>query len=296
MTLRLEGRVVAERLLAEAQNRVQRGRAEGADPPTLASVHLGESGAFSFYLRQQEKTAREVGIGFRSVALPVDADQSRLTDEVRGLDADPAIHAILVQHPLPARLDFFDAISRLRPDKDVDGVGAPNLGRLVAQRAGQAPAVARAAMAILQHYGIPVAGRRVTVLGRSQTVGLPLALLLASRGPAGDATVTIAHSRTPDLKRTLQDQEIVLSCVGQPNLLTRELVARNTVVIDVGLSSVPDPSRTSGFRGVGDADAASLEGWVEALTPVPGGVGPVTVAQLMANAVSGWERLTRGAR
>ncbi len=296
MTLRLEGRLVAERLLAEARNRLQKGRAEGADPPTLVSVHLGESGPFSFYLRQQEKTAREVGIGFRSVALPVDAEQSRLTEEVRVLDADPAVHAILVQHPLPARLDFFDAVSLVCPDKDVDGVGAPNLGCLVAQRTGHAPAVARAALAILAHYGIAVAGRRVTVLGRSQTVGLPLALLLAARGPAGDATVTIAHSRTRDLKRTLQDQEIVLSCVGQPNLLTRELVARNAVVIDVGLSSVPDPSRSSGFRGVGDADAASLEGWVEALTPVPGGVGPVTVAQLMANVVSGWERLTRGGR
>jgi methylenetetrahydrofolate dehydrogenase (NADP+)/methenyltetrahydrofolate cyclohydrolase len=296
VTRQLEGKPVAQALLERVKQRVATGVAGGSSPPVLASVHLGDEGPFSFYLRQQERTARASGIGFRDVRLPLDVEQERLNSTLRELDRDGGVHAILLQHPLRAGLDFFDAVSSLSPEKDVDGVGATNLGRLITRQEVHAPAVARAALQILSHFRIPVSGRRVSVVGRSATVGLPLAILLARRGPEGDATVTLAHSRSPDLKAVLAGSEVVVSCAGRPGLLTRENAPGDSVVVDIGLSSVPDPTKPSGARAEGDANAQSLDGWVSALTPVPGGVGPVTVAQLMLNTVDGWERLTGGPR
>jgi methylenetetrahydrofolate dehydrogenase (NADP+)/methenyltetrahydrofolate cyclohydrolase len=151
------------------------------------------------------------------------------------------------------------------------------------------PAVALAALAIARHYRLPIDGQPVTVVGRSDTVGLPLALLLTARAPGPDATVTVAHSRTPDLRAALARARVVFSCAGRPGLLTRAVVPEGAAVVDVGLSSVPDATRPSGMRMVGDADPVSLEGWASALTPVPGGVGPVTVASLMASVTRAWE-------
>ncbi len=293
LTRSLEGRPVAEALIAAARAAVEAGVARGRPRPGLASVHRGAQTPFAVYLRQQSRAAERVGIAFRTVPLREGAAAPELKATVRALDADPAVHAVLVEHPLPAALDFLGAVGALRPEKDVDGVGAENLGRLVARHPIHAPAVARAALAIADHYRIPL-GRRVAVVGRSETVGLPLALLLLDRSRERDATVTVAHSRTPDLGAALAGCEVVFSCAGAPGLLTRTVVPEGAAVIDIGLSTRPDPQRPGGIRISGDADAASLDGWASALTPVPGGVGPVTVARLMANAVAGWERLTGG--
>ncbi len=293
LTRQLLGKPVGDSLLQEVRSRV--GRSGGSGPgPLLASVHLGTGGPFAFYRRNQERTALAVGIGFRDVSLPETATTAQLQDTVRALESDRSVHAVLVQHPLPAGVDFRAAVDQLSPEKDVDGVGSVNLGRLVEGRPALAPAVAVGVLQILRHYAIGTRGQRVAVIGRSPTVGLPLALLLAGHGESGDATVTVAHSRTPRLAEALAGNALIISCAGVPGLLTREIVPKGSIVIDVGLSSIPDPSAPSGSRAAGDADAASLEGWVEAITPVPGGVGPVTVAQLMTNVVTGWERLTRG--
>jgi len=290
LTRILSGKPVGESLLKEVRSRLAEHGA-GRTQPLLASIHLGSGGPFSFYLRQQARTAQEVGIGFRDVELPPGTNTEQLRKKVRELEEDPSTHAVLIQHPLPPGVDFRAVVDQLSPEKDVDGVGSVNLGRLVGQQPIHAPAVALAVLQILRHYSISTRGRRVVVIGRSSTVGLPLALLLAGRGEFGDATVTIAHSRTPRLAETLSGSEIVVSCAGVPGLLNRDVVPKGAVVIDVGLSSLPDPSKPSGVRAAGDADAPSLEGWVEAITPVPGGVGPVTAAQLMRNVVDGWERL-----
>jgi methylenetetrahydrofolate dehydrogenase (NADP+)/methenyltetrahydrofolate cyclohydrolase len=243
------------------------------------------------YLKHQSKAADAVGIRFEPIALPADAGAKELAALTGRLGADPTVDGVLVEHPLPPSFDFLGAVARLPVEKDVDGVGPANLGRLLARRPVQVPAVALAALRVAQHYGIAVAGRRVAVVGRSETVGLPLALLLLGRGPTADATVTVAHSKTPDLAAALLGSEVVFSCAGQPGLLDRSVVPKGAAVIDIGLSTTPDPTRPSGVRIVGDADAASLDGWASALTPVPGGVGPVTVACLMGNAVRGWELL-----
>jgi methylenetetrahydrofolate dehydrogenase (NADP+) / methenyltetrahydrofolate cyclohydrolase len=283
VTERLEGKPVAESI--DARTRARLRETSGMPAPSLVSVHRAVESPFRFYLRRQAKAAEAVGVAFREESLARGDGPAELVDRIRGLDRDPSVHAVLLEHPMPSPFDFLDAVSALRPEKDVDGVGASNLGRLVAQRPVHVPAVARAAIAIALHYRLPLEGERVAVVGRSETVGLPLAICLAGREKGMNATVTLAHSRTADLARALAGTRTIFSCVGRPGLLNRSVVPEGASVVDVGLSSVPDPSAKGGARAVGDADAYSLDGWAGALTPVPGGVGPVTVAQLMAGVV-----------
>ena len=284
MTERLDGKPVAESIDERTRARV-RGSGQGAPAPSLVSVHRAVEGPFRFYLKRQANAAGSVGVQFREAPLGPGDGPAELVERMRSFDRDSSVHAVLLEHPLPPPFDFLEAVSELRPEKDVDGVGAANLGRLVAQRPVHVPAVARAAIAIARHYRLPIEGERVAVVGRSETVGLPLALCLAGRGEGMNATVTVAHSRTPDLARALSGARTIFSCVGRPGLLNRSVVPEGASVVDVGLSSVPDPTGKGGARAVGDADAASLDGWAAALTPVPGGVGPVTVAELMASVV-----------
>jgi methylenetetrahydrofolate dehydrogenase (NADP+)/methenyltetrahydrofolate cyclohydrolase len=261
----------------------------------LASVHRAENGPFAVYLKNQARNAEKAGIAFRPVALPTGATAVDLARIVRSLNDDPAVDGVLVEHPLPSGLDFSGAIAALDPVKDVDGVGPTNLGRLVARRPLHVPAVAAAALRIARHYDLPIAGHRVAVIGRSETVGTPLALLLLERGSGGDATLTVAHSKTPDLRAALAGSETIFSCAGRPGLLTREVVPRDAAIVDIGLSAVPDPTKPSGIRMAGDADAVSLDGWAGALSPVPGGVGPVTVACLMASVLRAFRIRSGGA-
>jgi methylenetetrahydrofolate dehydrogenase (NADP+) / methenyltetrahydrofolate cyclohydrolase len=290
VTERLEGRPVAAAIDAATSQRAR----QGGGPAKLVSVHRDIDSPFRFYLKRQAKAAASVGVSFESRAIAADAAPSVLLDTMHGLDASADVHAVLLEHPLPPPLDFLDAIARLRAEKDVDGVGLENLGRLVAQRPLHVPAVARAALAIARHYRAPLEGEPVAVVGRSETVGLPLALLLAGRVEGVNATVTVAHSRTRALARALAGARTVFSCVGRPGLLDRSVVPEGAYVIDVGLSSVPDPSASGGSRAVGDADARSLDGWAGGLTPVPGGVGPVTVAELMDGVVRARDLLAGG--
>jgi len=280
VTERLDGKPVAESIDAETRGQVRRGT--HGPPPTLVSVHRAADSPFQFYLRRQARAAESVGVAFRDEALGATDGAAELEARMRSLDRDPWVHAVLLEHPLPAPFDFTAAIAQLRPEKDVDGVGAVNLGRLVGQHRTHVPAVARAALAIARHYRLPLEGERVAVIGRSETVGLPLALCLAGREEGIHATVTVVHSRTRDLAKVLTDARTIFSCAGHPGLLTRAVVPQGAYVVDVGLSSVPDPSAKTGARAVGDADAASLDGWAAGVSPVPGGVGPVTVAELMA--------------
>lgn len=290
MTERLEGRPVAAAIDAATAERSRR----GGSPPKLVSVHRDVDSPFRFYLKRQAKAAGAVGISFEDRGIAPGAAPSVLLDTMRALDAASDVHGVLLEHPLPPPLDFLGAIACLRPEKDVDGVGLENLGRLVAQRPLHVPAVARAALAIARHYRVPLEGESVAVVGRSETVGLPLALLLAGKNEGVNATVTVAHSRTKELGRALAGARTIFSCVGRPGLLDRSVVPEGAYVIDVGLSSVPDASAPGGSRAVGDANATALEGWAGGLTPVPGGVGPVTVAELMDGVARARDLLTPG--
>ena len=293
MTERLLGKPVAD-ALNESSRSATSTLPASAPRPFLVSVHRGLDTPFRFNLRRQAKAADAVGIRFRDEALPPKSGPPELLARLRGLDQDPGVHAVLLEHPLPPPFDFYGAVAALRPEKDVDGVGAENLGRLVAQRPIHVPAVARAAVRIAQHYRLPLEGEPVVVVGRSETVGLPLALLLAGKGEGVHATVTVVHSRTRDLPKALAGARTIFSCVGRPGLLDRRNVPEGAHIVDVGISSVPDPGTEGASIAVGDADARDLDGWAGSLSPVPGGVGPATVAQLMSNCVDAWRRLTRG--
>jgi methylenetetrahydrofolate dehydrogenase (NADP+)/methenyltetrahydrofolate cyclohydrolase len=294
MTIRLDGRPVAEALDRATRASVAEG-GSGAMAPSLVSVHRGLDSPFRFYLRRQAKAAAALGIAFRDMALKPGDGPEELVASLRSLDRDPTVHGVLVEHPLPPPFDFFRAVDELRPEKDVDGVSPRNLGRLVGQHPVHVPAVARAAFAVAQHYQLPMSGEATAVVGRSTTVGLPLAVLLASAPPGGNAAVTVLHSKSGDLAQRLRGVRTIFSCVGRPGLLNRETVPEGAHVVDVGVSSIPDPTRPGTSIAVGDADARSLDGWAASLTPVPGGVGPVTVAELMAATVRSWQILGRGA-
>jgi methylenetetrahydrofolate dehydrogenase (NADP+)/methenyltetrahydrofolate cyclohydrolase len=259
-------------------------------------VHRRVESPFRRYLNRQRRAAETLGLRFRDEALDAGEGPEWLRARVRSLDEDASVHGVLVEHPLPAPYDFRAAVGELRPEKDVDGVGTSSLGRLVCGLPGHAPAVALAAIAIARHYDLPVEGEPVAVVGRSETVGLPLALLLARRKPGPNATVTVAHSKTPDLAKALSAARTIFSCAGHPGLLTRSVVPEGAAVVDIGLSSIPDANAPGGTRMVGDADVDSLEGWASALSPVPGGVGPVTVAELMRSVVRAWRMQTGGSR
>jgi methylenetetrahydrofolate dehydrogenase (NADP+) / methenyltetrahydrofolate cyclohydrolase len=295
VTVRLDGKPVAEALDRATREAIKAAPA-GSPLPSLVSLHRDAEGPFRIYLRRQARAAEALGIQFRDESLPASGGPAELADRLRALDRDPTVHGVLLEHPLPPPFDFFRAIERLRPEKDVDGVSPQSLGRLVAQRPLHVPAVARAAVEIARHYRLPIEGERVAVVGRSATVGLPLALLLSARGPTGNATVTIAHSKSRSLTASLAGAVTIFSCVGHPGLLDRSNVPQGAHVVDVGLATVPDPEKPGAQRGVGDANASALDGWASSLTPVPGGVGPVTVAELMSSTVRAWQILQAGER
>lgn len=283
MTARLDGAPLALRIQAELRREVSD---LTGPPPTLVSVHQAAATPFAFYLRQQARRCAEVGIRFQERALGADTTAEELGGLLRELDRAPEVDAVLVEHPLPANLGFRRAVDGLSPWKDVDGVGTSNLGRLAVGAPGQVPAVARAALALAAQYDLPVRGEHVAVVGRSESVGIPLALQLLGRGAGGNATVTVTHSQTPSLARALADCRVIFSCAGRPGLLNRSNVPRGAFIVDVGLTSRPDPDRPGRHRAVGDADAAELDGWAEGISPVPGGVGAVTVPMLLSNVLA----------
>jgi methylenetetrahydrofolate dehydrogenase (NADP+)/methenyltetrahydrofolate cyclohydrolase len=251
----------------------------GAGNPAvcLATVLVGDDGPSRRYVASKQKQAAQVGLLSEHHELAATATQAEVEALVGTLAADPAVHAILVQLPLPAGLDTNAVIDLIPPDKDVDGLTARSLGRLVRGEPGLVPCTPRGVMLLLDHYGVELSGRRAVVLGRSTLVGLPVALLLAAKGT--DATVTIAHSRTPDLPGLLREADVIVSAVGVARIVGAESVKPGAAVVDVGISRTE-----AGIAGDCDFDAvAAVAGWV---TPMPGGTGPMTVACLLENTLA----------
>ncbi|MBX6349885.1 MAG: bifunctional 5,10-methylenetetrahydrofolate dehydrogenase/5,10-methenyltetrahydrofolate cyclohydrolase [Clostridia bacterium] len=269
----LPGRPAAEAALAEVRARLARRAARGFPPPELAIVWVGDDAASASYIRAKERAARALGVASRLVRLPATAGEAEIAGLVRRLSEDPSVDGVLVQAPLPAGVDLERVVAALDPGKDVDGFHPENAGRLFRGRPAVVPCTPRGIMELLRHYGIAVRGRRAVVLGRSNLVGRPLAALLEQ----ADATVTLCHSKTEGLAEVAREGEILVAAVGRPGFVTSGMVRPGAVVVDVGVSRV-------GGRLAGDvaAEVAEVAG---ALTPVPGGVGPMTVAMLMRNVV-----------
>ena len=276
----LDGKAVAAKVKSQVAERVERLKGRGV-PCGLAVVLVGEDPASSVYVRNKRKDCAEVGIAAFDYDLPATCSQEELEALLDELNANPQVSGILVQMPLPAHLDAERAIAHISPEKDVDGFHPVNLGRLVRGLPGPRPCTPAGVMRILEEYGIDVAGKRAVVLGRSTIVGKPMALMLM----AHDATVTICHSRTPNKAQTAQQADIVVSAIGHANFVKADWMREGAVVIDVGMN------RDEAGKLCGDVDYAQVEPVAGAITPVPGGVGPMTRAMLMLNCVTAAERL-----
>ena len=275
MTQDLSGKELAAGIRAEVAAAAADLTAAGT-PPRLAVVVATADESSAWYVRSIARAAEKTGIACSVVDLGETATPDRIRAELAALSGDPEVHGIILQTPLPAEAVFEDLAASIDPAKDVDGANPLTLGRLAAGLPAFAPATAEAVLALLDHHGIPLAGAHAVVVGRSNVVGKPAALLLLQR----DATVTVCHRHTKELAEVASSADVLVAAVGRPNLITAEFVAEDAVVIDVGTNATPDG------RLVGDVDADSVTGRAAGLTPVPGGVGPVTTALLLRHTVA----------
>ncbi len=278
---------IREGLKAEVAELTAQGRTPG-----LAVVLVGEDPASQVYVASKVKACAELGIYSQKWALPAETSQEELMDLIRKLNADSRIHGILVQSPPPPHIDEAAVVLAIDPAKDVDGFHPVNVARLVLEdEEGFVPCTPLGCMELLKAYGISTAGKHAVVIGRSMIVGKPMANLLVSK--KANATVTIAHSRTSDLAALCRTADIIVAAVGRPGMVTADFIKPGAVVIDVGINRVPDATRPRGYRIVGDVDFEGVRDLCSAITPVPGGVGPMTIAMLMANTVKACRQLTR---
>ncbi len=280
----ISGTRIARAVRDELDARVA-GLANRGVVPGLATVLAGDDPASRLYVGMKNKAAAEAGVDSRQITLPADVEESRVLRLISDLNRDPAVHGILVQLPLPPQVDDAKVLTAIDPAKDVDGFHPVNAGRLATGDPNVlAPCTPRGIVEMLLRSGVDPSGKHAVVVGRSNIVGKPMALLLLGRAPGGNATVTVAHSRTSDLAAVTRAADVLIVAVGRPGTVTRDMVKPGVVVVDVGTNRVADPDRERGYRVVGDVDPDVGE-VASMITPVPGGVGPMTIAMLLANTV-----------
>jgi len=281
----IDGTAIASRVLDEARTEVDRLKARGVTPG-LSVVLVGDDPASAVYVRSKEATSRELGMAGETIRLAASTTQVELLALVDQLNASEAVHGILVQMPLPRQIDADLVLRRIRPDKDVDGFHPVNVGKLlIGERDGFVPCTPAGIQYMLEVCGVETRGAECVVIGRSNIVGKPMAALMMQNGPGADATVTICHSRTRDLVVHTRRADILIVAAGRPQMVTAEMVKPGAVVIDVGMNRIPDPAKKSGSRLVGDVDFDRVREVASLITPVPGGVGKMTIAMLMRNTV-----------
>ena len=289
----IDGNAIAREVRSEVKVGVERLRTERGVVPGLATVLVGEDPASQVYVGMKNRDAGELGFHSRQLTFPSDTPEAELLGLVQGLNADPEIHGILVQLPLPPQIDEAHVLLAVDPAKDVDGFHPTNVGRLASGASDVlVPCTPRGVVELLLRSGHEPAGRHCVVVGRSNIVGRPMASLLLRKGRGGDATVTVAHSRTPDLGEVTRLADILIVAIGRPGTIRRYMVKPGAVVIDVGVKRVEDPSSGKGYRLVGDVAFDEVCEVAAAITPVPGGVGPMTRALLMSNTVDAAEALS----
>ena len=281
----IEGRAIAERIYADLRGEIAELKKSGRTPG-LAVVLVGDNPASRAYVRSKDKMCRDLGLHSVKLELPADTTQDELLARVEQLNRDPAIHGILVQSPPPKQIDEAAIVRALDPAKDVDGFHPVNVAKLaLGDDTGFVPCTPLGCQRLLIESGIEISGAHVVVLGRSMIVGKPLALLLMRKGRGGDATVTVVHSRSQRLAEITRSADILIAAIGQPQFVRAEHVRDGAVVIDVGINRIDDLTAERGYRLVGDVAFDEVSQKASAITPVPGGVGPMTIAMLMANTV-----------
>jgi len=286
----LDGKALAQQIKEELKTEVDAIRQAAGKIPHLAAVLVGEDPASQVYVRNKVRSCEEIGFRSSLIRQPATITQEKLLQIVGQLNEDPDVDGYIVQLPLPDHLDEEAVNLAIDPRKDVDGFTPVNIGRMTLGLDAYLPATPNGIMVMLERYGIETNGKEVVVLGRSNIVGTPMTILLSRKRNPGNATVTICHSRTKNIREHTLRADILIAAIGIPEMVTPDMVKEGAVVIDVGINRVDDASRKRGYRLAGDVDYAGLEGKVSAMTPVPGGVGPMTVVSLLMNTLKASQR------
>ena len=281
----IDGKAISEKVLEECRVDVEKLKEEGVKPG-LAVVLVGNDPASKAYVGSKARTCIKLGLHSVKIELPESTSQEDLIEVIEQLNNDSDIHGILVQSPPPKHIDESAVVLAIDPAKDVDGFHPENVAKLALEDpSGFVPCTPLGCQRLLAEHSIDTNGANVVIVGRSMIVGKPMALLLMAKGPIGNATVTVAHSRTKDLEGICKGADILIAAVGRPNFLGKEHVREGAVVIDVGINRVEDSSLSKGYRLVGDVDFEGVAEICRAITPVPGGVGPMTIAMLISNTI-----------
>ncbi len=284
----LDGKKTAEKILESVRPRIEALK-KGGIQPKLTIILVGENPASLSYTRQKKIFCESVGITYEQKNLPETVTQEKLISIINEINEDPKVHGLLVQLPLPKHINVPLIFKAINPKKDVDGFTAYNLGKMFLSTEFEhlPPATPKGVISLLNEYGIEIQGKEVVVVGHSNIVGKPLSVMFLNR----NATVTTCHYYTKDLKKHTKEADILVVAVGKANLITKDMVKKGAVVVDVGVNRIADPSKKSGYRLVGDVDFEKVSGRASFITPVPGGAGPMTVASLVENLVTAAERL-----
>ena len=286
----LDGKQTSAQIKEEITAQVVAMQQQNKRVPHLAAVLVGTDGASMTYVGAKVKACQLVGFESTLIELPENTTEEALLDQIKELNNNPEIDGFIVQLPLPKHIDEHKVLMAVDPNKDVDGFHPMNVGRLTLDLPTFISATPYGIMELLERYNISTSGKHVVVIGRSHIVGRPMSILMSQKRPAGNATVTIAHSRTTNLAALTKDADIIVAALGIPEFLTADMVKKDAVVIDVGITRVPDESKKRGYRIVGDVDFESVSKKSSYITPVPGGVGPMTIAMLLKNTLLACER------
>lgn len=284
----LDGKALALQIKEEIANEVRQHTSRGLRPPHLAAIIVGTDGASQTYVANKEKSSHEVGFTSSVYRYPERTTEEELLEAINFLNSDPDIDGFIVQLPLPKHINEQHVINAISPDKDVDGFTPVNIGRMVLGEDAFIPATPMGICTLLERYGVPTAGQHCVVLGRSNIVGTPAANLLSRKGV--DCTVTLCHSRTQNLAELTRQADILVVAIGKPEFVTADMVKEGVALIDVGIHRIADEARKSGYRIIGDVKHSEVDKLCSAFTPVPGGVGPLTIVSLLQNTLKAYKR------
>ena len=285
----LDGKLLANTIKSELAVKVKEIVSEGKRPPHLVAVLVGENPASQSYVRSKIRSCDQVGFQSTVVRKPSEITQEELLAVVNSLNEDEGVDGFIVQLPLPEHIDEMAITLAIKPEKDVDGFHPVNFGRMSQGLPAYLPATPAGILEMLKRYEIETSGKEVVVIGRSNIVGTPISILLSRKANPGNATVTLTHSRTKDLRKFTLQADIIIAAIGRPKFLTADMVKPGAVIIDVGINRVDDSTAKRGYRLVGDVDYEPLRDVASYMTPVPGGVGPMTVVALMMNTLRAYE-------
>lgn len=287
----LDGKAVAQTMQQKLQQETQALQDATGNGPHLAVILIGDDPASHTYVTAKRKACQAVGIQVTLIQ-HADIQEAELLQLIEQINHDPTIDGLIVQLPLPPHISVSTVIQHIRPEKDVDGFHALNYGRMACNLSAHLPATPLGILTLLQHYQIETCGQHCVIVGRSRTVGAPLSILMSRDGNPGNATVTLCHSRTQHLDQLTRQADILVAAVGRPQLITADMVKEGAIVIDVGITRVPDSTQKQGYRLQGDVDFAQVAPRCSHITPVPGGVGPMTITALLLNTLRAAQKNT----